>query len=58
MEIRISSLNINGFRSKYKHELVKQFIDRHKLDILLLQETFIDNNYLARTIERTLELDN
>ena len=57
MDLNISSININGFRSNYKQRLVKQFIDQNKIDILLIQETFVDNMRLAKTIERTLELE-
>ena len=58
MDLVISSLNINGFRSNQKQRLVKQFIDQNKIDILLLQETFVDNLRLAKSIESTLELEN
>ena len=58
MDLVISSLNINGFRSNQKQRLVKQFIDQNKIDILLLQETFVDNLRLANSIESTLELEN
>ena len=30
----------------------------NKVDILFLQETFVDNNYLAKAIENTLGLNN
>ena len=56
MDLVITSLNINGFRSNQKQRLVKQFIDQNKIDILLLQETFVDN--LAKSIESILELEN
>ena len=58
MDLNISSININGFRSNYKHRLIKQFIDQNKIDILLIQETFVDNLRLAKSIEKTLELEN
>ena len=58
MDLVISSLNINGFRSNQKQRLVKQFIDQNKIDILLLQETFADNLRLAKSIESTLKLEN
>ena len=58
MDLNISSININGFRSKYKHQLIKQFIDQNKIDILLLQETFVDNLCLAKSIEQTVDLEN
>ena len=57
MDLYIGSLNTNGFRSNYKHGIVKQFIESNKVDILLLQETYVDNMYLAKIIERTLGLN-
>ena len=38
--------------------MIKQFIDQNKIGILLIQETFVDNLCLAKSIERTLELEN
>ena len=58
MDLVITSLNINGFRSNQKQRSVKQFIDQNKIDILLLQETFVDNLRLAKSIESILELEN
>ena len=58
MDLNISSININGFRSNYKHRLIKQFIEQNNIDILLMQETFVDNLRLAKSIEKTLELEN
>uniref|UniRef100_A0A3B1KAN1 Reverse transcriptase domain-containing protein n=1 Tax=Astyanax mexicanus TaxID=7994 RepID=A0A3B1KAN1_ASTMX len=42
--LRIGSLNINGARDVYKREMLAQYIQDKKLDILLLQETHIDND--------------
>ena len=47
MDLKIASLNINGFRTKLKHDLVRQFVTDHKLDILLIQETHVENLTLA-----------
>ena len=58
MDLKIASLNINGFRSKLKHALIKQFVFQQKLDMLLLQETDFDNMRLARTIEQRLNVVN
>ena len=59
MDLRIASLNINGFRYKLKHDLVKQFVaHQQKLDMLLLQETYVDNMKLAKTIEQRLNVVN
>lgn len=57
MNLKLASVNINGFRSKYKQNLVKQFASKNKLDIVLLQETFVDNIYLAKAIEHNLNLE-
>ena len=51
MTLKISSININGFRSKHKQYIIKQFVKENKVDILFVQETFVDNNYLAKAIE-------
>ena len=58
MDLNIASININGFRSNYKHNLIKQFIAQSKIDILLMQETFVDNFHLAKSIEKILKLEN
>lgn len=55
MDLEIASLNINGFRSKLKHNLISQFVTQNKIDILLLQETFVDNKNLAKNIEERLQ---
>ena len=53
MALKIASININGFRSKLKQNLIKSFVLKNKIDILLLQETFIDNITLANSIEQS-----
>ena len=65
MGLKIASLNINGFhcfsitfRTKLKHDLVRQFVTDHKLDILLIQETHVENFTLAKSIEQTLRPEN
>ena len=58
MDLKIASLNINGFRTKLKHDLVRQFVTDHKLDNLLIQETHVENLTLAKSIEQTLRPEN
>ena len=58
MDLNIVSININSLRSNYKHNLIKQFIAQSKIDILLMQEMFVDNFHLAKSIEKTLEMEN
>ena len=36
------------FRSKRKQYIIKQFVKENKVDILFLQETFVDNNYVRK----------
>ena len=43
MVLKLASININGLRSNLKQSSVKDFILQNKPDILLLQETFVDN---------------
>ena len=57
MALKIASININGFRSKLKQNLIKSFVLKNKIDILLLQETFIDNITLANSIEQSFSLE-
>ena len=57
MALKIASININGFRSKLKQNLIKSFVLKNKIDILLLQETFIDNITLANSIEQSFNLE-
>ena len=52
--MRIDTLNCNGLRVPYRIHLVKNYIDKFKLDILFLQETFTDNLNFGRQIEQTL----
>ena len=54
MELKIVSININGLRSKFKPYLVKDFATKNKIDIVLLQETVIDNITLAIVGMKTL----
>ena len=58
MNLTIASINVNGFRTKLKHDLIRQFVTQHKFDILLLQETHVENVKLAKSIEQTLQSDN
>ncbi|MCU7836932.1 MAG: endonuclease/exonuclease/phosphatase family protein, partial [gamma proteobacterium symbiont of Taylorina sp.] len=57
MALKIASININGFRSRRKHALVKTFVLENKIDILLLQETYVDSLRLAKNIEHFLHLN-
>ena len=52
MDLKILSLNCNGFRSNLKHSLVKDIATKDNIDILLLQETFVDSLTLAKSIEQ------
>ncbi|MEW8563023.1 MAG: hypothetical protein AB2541_12985, partial [Candidatus Thiodiazotropha sp.] len=58
MDLKIVSINVNGFRSKFKQDLIKDFATKNKIDILLLQETFVVNMTLAKSIERDYNLSN
>ncbi|MES9885145.1 MAG: reverse transcriptase domain-containing protein [Sedimenticola sp.] len=55
--MKISSININGMRSKGKHFSIKDFVHQHNIDILLVQETFIDNFYVSKQINRFFNID-
>ena len=57
MDLKLTSININGLRSNLKQSSVKDIILQNKSDILLLQETFDDNSFLAKSIEQNLGLD-
>ena len=57
MDLKIVSINVNGFRSKFKQDSIKDFATKNNVDILLLQETFIDNITLAKSIEQNFELN-
>ena len=55
---KVASLNVNGFRSKLKQDLVKDFATKNHIDIMLLQETYIDNISLAKSIEQDFNINN
>lgn len=57
MDLKIISLNVNGFRSKIKQDLIKDFATKNNIDIVLLQETFVDNQTLAKSIEQNFNLN-
>ncbi|MCG8032948.1 MAG: endonuclease/exonuclease/phosphatase family protein, partial [Candidatus Thiodiazotropha taylori] len=57
MSLKIASLNVFGFRSQFKQDLIKEFVTKNKIDILLLQETYVDNVTLARSIEQKFNLN-
>ena len=54
--LSITTININGFRSKQKQDYVKEFIKQNHVDILCIQETFIDNYFLSNKIDNDLNL--
>ena len=56
-DLKILSLNCNGFRSHFKQNLIKDFATKNKIDILLLQETYVDNLKLAKSIEQKFNLE-
>ena len=56
-DLKILSLNCNGFRSHFKQNLIKDFATKNKIDILLLQETYVDNLKLAKSIEQKFILE-
>ena len=47
----ISTININGFRSKLKQDYVKNYIKQNHIDVLCVQETFIDIYFLSNKID-------
>ena len=57
MDLKIVSINVNGFRSKTKQDLIKDFATKNNIDIVLLQETFVDNQTLAKSIEQNFNLN-
>lgn len=58
MELKICTININGFRSKRKQLGINQFITQNMIDILLIQETYVNSNYIAQQIETILNIKN
>ena len=58
MDLKVASLNVNGFRSKLKQDLVKDFATKNHIDIILLQETYINNISSAKYIEHDFNLNN
>ena len=57
IDLKIASLNCNGLRSSKKQDLIRDFATRNKIDILFLQETFVDNFKLAKSIEQKFNLE-
>ena len=57
MNLKVASLNVNGFRSKVTQHLVKDFATKNHIDIMLLQETYIDNASLAKSIEQDFKTE-
>ena len=52
----VHSLNINGFRSTLKQRYIQQYVQSQQIDILNIQETFVDNYFLSKKIELMLDL--
>ena len=48
--LNITTININGFKSKTKQDYIKKFIQQNNIDILCMQETFIDNSFLSKKL--------
>lgn len=57
MNLKIYSININGFRSKHKQLYIKDILKNNNIDILCLQETYVDTFFLSRKIENILDLN-
>ena len=45
---------LDRFKTSYKLESVRNYIEKFKIDILFLQETHIDNLHLGQTIDNKL----
>jgi len=56
MDLNIYTININGLRSKRKQHHIKQFLEQNNLDILCIQETFINTHKLAKEFEYFIDL--
>jgi len=56
MSLNIFSININGFRSKRKQLYIKNFLNDNNVDILCIQETFIEEFRTAKKVENLLNL--
>ena len=56
-ELNISTININGLRAPRKQLYLKDYIIKHKIDILCVQETHIENFLLSKNIERNFNLE-
>lgn len=57
MNLKIYSININGFRSKHKQVYIKNFLKQNNIDILCIQETYVDTFFLSKRIENALGLN-
>ena len=55
--LQIFSININGLRSKTKQDYLNNFIKTNHVDILCVQETFIDNYFLSSRIDNKFNLN-
>ena len=56
-QLNISTININGLRAPRKQLYLKEYISKHKIDILCVQETHIENFLLSKNIERNFNLE-
>jgi len=51
MDLNIYTININGLRSKRKQHHIKKFLEQNNIDIICIQETFINTHKLAKEFE-------
>ena len=51
MPVIFSSLNVNGMNARDKHFKVNQFLKKHKIDILLVQEHNLKSNDCIKNID-------
>lgn len=56
MDLNIATLNINGLRGKQSQEELFNLLQSEKLDVLLLQETHVDNTQLSKYLQTNLNM--
>ena len=54
MELKIETININGFRSTKKQTFIKDYILINKINILCIQETHVDDYKMSKQIENLI----
>ena len=57
MVLNIGTININGFRSKRKQLYIKDILTKENIDILFIQETFVENFFLSKRIEQFININ-